>query len=69
MYKRQPLPTDQRGKARVVGARCDVGAYEYRPPLYLPVILETEFFLENSVSIFQQPGIYNALALLLSDLR
>ncbi len=34
-----PLPTDQRGLARLVGARCDVGAYEYRPPLYLPVIL------------------------------
>ena len=35
----EPLPTDQRGKARVVGARCDIGAYEVRPPLYLPVIL------------------------------
>ena len=34
----QPLATDQRGRARVVGARCDVGAYEYRPPLYLPAI-------------------------------
>jgi hypothetical protein len=34
----QPLLTDQRGAARVVGARCDVGAFEYRPPLYLPFL-------------------------------
>lgn len=34
----EPLPTDQRGQARVVGRRCDVGAYEYRPGWYLPVI-------------------------------
>jgi hypothetical protein len=32
------LTTDQRGAARVVGVRCDVGAFEYRPPLYLPLI-------------------------------
>lgn len=40
----QPLVFDQRGAARVVDgdgdgmAVCDVGAYEYRPPLYLPFI-------------------------------
>ena len=39
------LPYDQRYMARVVDgdndgiARCDVGAYEYRPPLYLPYVL------------------------------
>jgi hypothetical protein len=35
------LTTDQRGAARPVGARCDVGAFEYSPPryLYLPLIL------------------------------
>lgn len=33
-----PLPTDQRGWARVVGPRCDIGAVEYRPGWYLPVI-------------------------------
>ena len=35
------LPADQRGATRPVGARCDVGAFEYRPPryLYLPLIL------------------------------
>ena len=33
-----PLATDQRGAARPVGVRCDVGAFEYRPPLYLPLI-------------------------------
>jgi hypothetical protein len=32
------LTTDQRGAPRVVGVRCDVGAFEYRPPLYLPLI-------------------------------
>ena len=32
------LTTDQRGAARVIGVRCDVGAFEYRPPLYLPLI-------------------------------
>jgi hypothetical protein len=32
------IPTDQRGAARLVGARCDIGAFEYRPPLYLPLI-------------------------------
>ena len=36
-----PLASDQRGATRVVGARCDVGAFEYRPQLYiyLPVTL------------------------------
>ena len=35
------LPTDQRGAVRPVGARCDVGAFEYRPTiyLYLPLVL------------------------------
>jgi hypothetical protein len=33
-----PLTTDQRGWARVVGVRCDVGAFEYDPPLFLPLI-------------------------------
>jgi hypothetical protein len=35
------LTTDQRGATRPVGARCDVGAFEYSPPLYLylPLIL------------------------------
>ena len=33
------LATDQRGAARVVGVACDIGAYEYRPPLYLPLVV------------------------------
>ena len=35
------LTTDQRGAPRPVGARCDVGAFEYSPPryLYLPLIV------------------------------
>jgi hypothetical protein len=35
------LLTDQRGFARVVGAHCDIGAFEYSPLLhiYLPLIL------------------------------
>jgi hypothetical protein len=33
-----PLVTDQRGAARVVGSVCDIGAFEYRPPLYLPLV-------------------------------
>jgi hypothetical protein len=33
-----PLATDQRGAPRPVGVRCDSGAFEYRPPLYLPLI-------------------------------
>jgi predicted outer membrane repeat protein len=35
------LPTDQRGATRPVGARCDVGAFEYSPPryLFLPLIV------------------------------
>ena len=34
-----PLATDQRGFARVVGASCDIGAFEYLPPvLYLPLM-------------------------------
>jgi hypothetical protein len=32
------LTTDQRGAARIVGAACDIGAFEYRPPLYLPFL-------------------------------
>ena len=38
------LPTDQRGAARTVDGnhdgvvRCDIGAFEYQPPLYLPLI-------------------------------
>jgi CSLREA domain-containing protein len=35
----QPLPTDQRGADRIIGPSCDLGAYEYRPPLALPLIL------------------------------
>jgi hypothetical protein len=36
-----PFPTDQRGSARVVGALCDIGAFEYSPPryVYLPLLL------------------------------
>ncbi len=34
-----PLTTDQRGAARVIGPRCDIGAFEHRPPLYLPLLL------------------------------
>ena len=43
-YNGDTIPTDQRGAARAVDgnldgvARCDIGAYEYRPPLYLPLI-------------------------------
>ena len=35
------LTTDQRGAPRPVGARCDVGAFEYRPTiyLYLPLVM------------------------------
>ena len=35
------LTTDQRGAPRPVGARCDVGAFEYSPPryVYLPLTL------------------------------
>jgi hypothetical protein len=33
-----PLTTDQRGATRIVGVRCDIGAFEYRPPLYLPFL-------------------------------
>ena len=34
------LATDQRGAARAVGVRCDIGAFEYRPLryFYLPLI-------------------------------
>ncbi len=34
----QPLLIDQRGYPRVVGARCDIGAVERGPMLYLPAI-------------------------------
>jgi hypothetical protein len=30
-YNSVVLPTDQRGQPRVVGARCDIGAYEFNP--------------------------------------
>lgn len=33
-----PLATDQRGAPRVFGVSCDIGAFEYRTPLYLPLI-------------------------------
>ena len=29
---------DQRGVARPQGAGCDIGAYEAKPPVYLPLI-------------------------------
>ena len=29
---------DQRGVARPQGAHCDIGAYEAKPPVYLPLI-------------------------------
>src|SRR4051794_10198746 len=35
----QPLATDQRGAPWVFGVSCDFGAYEYRSPLVLPLIL------------------------------
>jgi hypothetical protein len=35
----QLLATDQRGAARVIGSSCDLGAFEYRPPLRLPLII------------------------------
>jgi len=35
-----PLATDQRGFPRVVGASCDIGAFEYLPPAaFLPIVL------------------------------
>jgi hypothetical protein len=34
----EDMPTDQRGALRVTGTRCDIGAFEYRTPLYLPLI-------------------------------
>jgi CSLREA domain-containing protein len=33
-----PITRDQRGFARPFGARCDIGAYEYRTDTYLPLI-------------------------------
>jgi hypothetical protein len=33
-----PLATDQRGFSRVIGGRCDIGAYESNPILYLPLV-------------------------------
>lgn len=34
-----PLATDQRGFPRVVGLRCDIGAFEYMPPVaFLPTV-------------------------------
>lgn len=33
--------TDQRGVARPKGAACDIGAYEFVPQLFLPLILKT----------------------------
>jgi len=33
-----PLTTDQRGTLRPVGALCDIGAFEYVPPLYIPLL-------------------------------
>jgi hypothetical protein len=32
------IATDQRGWARAVGPHCDVGAFEYDPPVFLPLI-------------------------------
>jgi hypothetical protein len=39
-YAAKPFTTDQRGFPRVVGVRCDIGAFEYSPLtyLYLPVL-------------------------------
>ena len=35
-----PIATDQRGIPRVVGASCDIGAYEFLPPAaYLPLVV------------------------------
>jgi predicted outer membrane repeat protein len=33
-----PLTTDQRGFQRVIDGRCDMGAYEHNPIIYLPMI-------------------------------
>jgi len=40
-YNGNTIATDQRGFARVVGAHCDIGAYEFSPVynLFLPLIL------------------------------
>jgi CSLREA domain-containing protein len=38
-YASQPIATDQRGLARTLGARCDVGALESLPPAaFLPLV-------------------------------
>ena len=38
-YTIQPIATDQRGLARALGARCDIGALESLPPVnFLPVV-------------------------------
>lgn len=36
-FSSTPLVTDQRGYERVAGVRCDVGAFEYRPLIFIPI--------------------------------
>lgn len=31
--------TDQRGVARPIGGGCDIGAYEYEPKIFLPLMI------------------------------
>ena len=32
--------TDQRGVVRPIGSGCDIGAYEYEPRIFLPLIIK-----------------------------
>lgn len=43
-----PPPTDQRGLARVIGPRIDIGAVEYRPPLDVDGDGHNDLLFQNS---------------------
>jgi len=46
------LPADQRGHARVVGASCDIGAFEFAPPTFtdVPIVYWSWHYIESLYS-------------------